>query len=59
MSLLRVNILNLYGIEGRISRQKRSMKTAKLFVMKNRSLIKSQHMPLLQLVQLQAFLKSS
>ena len=35
------------------------MKTAKLFVMKNRSLIKSQHMPLLQLVQLQVFLKSS
>ncbi len=35
------------------------MKTAKLFVMKNRSFIKSQHMPLPQLVQLQVFLKSS
>ena len=35
------------------------MKTAKLFVMKNRSFIKSQHMPLPQRVQLQVFLKSS
>ena len=49
----------MMGVRTLISRQKRSMKTAKLFFMKNRSLIKSQHMPLPQLVQLQVFLKSS